>query len=75
MNSLLDRLFRLRLAASLHADDKTLRERRLAELRELLDEIALPVGDGVRGNDERGEREWLRTSAASRQKQAVRISA
>jgi hypothetical protein len=35
----------------------------------------LPVGDGVRGNDERGEREWLRTSAASRQKQAVRISA
>ena len=63
MNSLLDRLFRLRLAASLLTDDSAIREKRIAELRSLLDEIAAPSGDEASDN-EPDERQWLRTSAA-----------
>ena len=63
MNSLLDHLVRLRLAASLHTDDSAIREKRIAELRSLLDEIAAPVGEDATRNDP-GEREWLQTSSA-----------
>jgi hypothetical protein len=64
MNALLDRLFRLRLAASLLADDSALPEKRMAELRSLLDEIAAPSGNEGSCDDERDERPWLPTSAA-----------
>jgi hypothetical protein len=65
MNSLLDRLFRLRLASSLHADDSAIREKRIAELRSLLDEIAAPAGDRASCDDDRGEGERLQTSSAT----------
>ena len=64
MNSLLDCLFRLRLAASLLTDDSAIREKRLAELRSLLDEIAAPSKDEASCATEPDERQWLHTSAA-----------
>jgi hypothetical protein len=42
MNSLLDRLFRVRLACSIQVDDTTVRDRSMAELRALLADIATP---------------------------------
>jgi hypothetical protein len=65
MTSLLDRLFRLRLVSSLHTDDSAIRERRIAELRSLLDEIAAPTGDEASNEADRGEGEWRQTSCAS----------
>jgi hypothetical protein len=64
MNSLLDRLFRLRLAASLLSDNSTIREKRIAELRSLLDEIAAPSGDDPSCGEETDDEQWLHTSAA-----------
>jgi hypothetical protein len=46
VTSLLDRLLRLRLASSLDLDDSAAREKRIAELRSLLDEIAVRTDDG-----------------------------
>ena len=75
MNSLLDRLFRLRLAASLDADDSATREKRLAELRSLLDEIAAPIGDGPSRDDECYGRRGLQTSCSRDWSDEARCSA
>lgn len=61
MNSLLDRFLRLRLASSLNLDDTAIRERRISELRALLEEIAVPTCDTASGNDD-GEHERLQPS-------------
>jgi hypothetical protein len=65
MNSLLDRLLRLRLASSLHADDSAIREKRIAELRSLLDEIAVRADDHASCDDPIGKGELLQTTSAS----------
>ena len=65
MNSLLDRIFRLRLASSLHMDDSAIREKRIAELRSLLGEIAAPAGDWASCDDDLGESERLQISSAT----------
>jgi hypothetical protein len=62
MNSLLDRFIRLRLASSLPLDDTIVRERRISELRALLEEIAAPGYDSALGDDDRGEGERLEPS-------------
>ena len=64
MNSLLDCLFRLKLAASLLKDDSAIREKRIAELKSLLDEIAVPSGDGASCGEETDDERWQHTSAA-----------
>jgi hypothetical protein len=65
MTSLLDPLLRLRLVSSLHSDDSAIRERRMAELRSLLAEIAAPAGDGTSTDDDLAEGEWRQTASAS----------
>jgi hypothetical protein len=52
MNSLLDCFLRLRLASSLNVDDAAVRERRISELKALLEEIAVPSCEAASDEDE-----------------------
>jgi hypothetical protein len=65
MNSLLDRLMRLRLASSLPMDDGAVRERRMTELRSLLDEIAVRMDEGASAEDAFDEDEPLESRSAA----------
>jgi hypothetical protein len=65
MNSLLDRILRLRIASCLHSDDDTLREKRIAELRLLLEAIAAPAGDEASRHDDLRECEGLQAVSSA----------
>jgi hypothetical protein len=51
MTTLIENLFRLKFASTIMVEDSVVRERRIAEIRALLAEIAEPAGKSQRAPD------------------------